>query len=791
MLISDGVSTEGECSGVLDEIKAKGVEVDTLTVDYAYENEVLIERLELPRSVRVGDTYEVAGIVRAENDGTGMLSLEENGKVIWEKKVEYHYGKNRFEIPIYMHSAGYYTYKLDIQPDEGMDSIEANNKAISYLYLEGEGRVLMVVQPGGDERDYLPMAKAMQEADCQVTVMEGYGISDDPMAYQMYDCIVFANVGAEVLSSAQMSAVRESVERLGLGFVMVGGMHSYGPGGYNKTDIEKILPVKMDVTQRKVLPKAALAIVLHTCEFPKGNTWAKEITKAAIRVLSAQDEVGVLFYDYQGGEQWLFDLTPASNYPMLVRQINGANPGDMPFFDQTMKMGYKSLVKSDASMKHMIIISDGDPQAPLPSLLNAFYKQKISVTTVAVFPHGNTVQTMKTIAKATGGRFYFPNNANLLPEIFIKEAKTLRKSMIQNKTFVPQMVFPSSVMKGINALPQLHGYVITQAKGRANTVLEVTGSEDKDPVLAEWQIGLGKTAAFTSDLSTNWGKDWVSWDNYKAFVHQLVNSVARVKEESNLRMQLIADGGKGLILVEDFDPEGGFLEVVANVRRPDRKEELVTLKQVGPRRYEGNFDVRGEGRYEVSILGQGDDREEKSHGGLMVAYSQEYLRLRSNPIVMKEIAKRTGGEVLSGDEKAEDIFEEEREAKAKSTPAFDWFLIILACLIPLDVGLRRVQIDWVMLGEMIGFKKRHEVSEGTYEKLKARKVDVDKKLKVNKKLEKARAEQKEIKPEEAESKLGLEEVAVAVTEVEADTKDGVSALAEKRRELRNQQEHEG
>ena len=52
----------------------------------------------------------------------------------------------------------------------------------------------------------------------------------------------------------------------------------------------------MDVSQKKVLPKGALAIILHTCEFPEGNTWAKRITKQAIKVLGAQDEVGVLAY---------------------------------------------------------------------------------------------------------------------------------------------------------------------------------------------------------------------------------------------------------------------------------------------------------------------------------------------------------------------------------------------------------------------------------------------------------------------------------------------------------------
>jgi len=47
-----------------------------------------------------------------------------------------------------------------------------------------------------------------------------------------------------------------------------------------------------------VLPKAALAIILHTCEFAEGNTWAKRIAKEAIRVLGAQDEVGLIAFTW-------------------------------------------------------------------------------------------------------------------------------------------------------------------------------------------------------------------------------------------------------------------------------------------------------------------------------------------------------------------------------------------------------------------------------------------------------------------------------------------------------------
>ncbi|MEI9896537.1 MAG: hypothetical protein WDN28_22420 [Chthoniobacter sp.] len=41
--------------------------------------------------------------------------------------------------------------------------------------------------------------------------------------------------------------------------------------------------------------------------------------------------------------------------------------------------------------------------------------------------------------------------------IFIKEAKTLKRSMLQNKTFTPRIAFSSPVLEGIEQVPPLRG----------------------------------------------------------------------------------------------------------------------------------------------------------------------------------------------------------------------------------------------------------------------------------------------------------------------------------------------
>lgn len=702
VLVSDGTATEGSLSRVLDELKSRGVSVDVLPIQYDLKTEVWLERIELPRQVKLGETYEAAVVLAALADGKGKLVLRENGEVIAEREVEYKAGKNRFTVPIALREPAYYEYQATIEVGRDDDGIRQNNTVVGYLFVEGEGKVLLVTSPDADEREWQKLAETLRDGERLVEQISAYDLPRDVLSLMPYDCIMFVNTPSDAFDAVQMQAVHDAVKNLGVGFIMTGGPNSFGPGGYHRTVIEEALPVSMDVTKRKVLPKAALAIILHTCEFPEGNTWGKRITKEAIRVLGAQDEVGVLGYDYQKGEQWIFELMPAGKYDEMVPKINAAEIGDMPSFATTMTLGLKGLKANDAATKHMIIISDGDPSPAPPNLVQEFIDAKVSVSTVAIFPHGGTeISNLRAVAAATGGRYYFPSDPNILPSIFIKEAKTLKRTMIQNKTVQPEFEMPHPIVKGIDSLPPLHGYVLVSPKEKQDQTLLKVPSDEKvapgetDPILSVWQYGLGRSAAFTSDLSPNWGKDWVGWSQFEPFVKQLVQHVSRVEKQSHLRVSTETEGNAGVVIAEDFHPEEMFLDVNATVVGPRDRTEQVTLRQVGPRRYQAKLPLWGEGRYQVMVNGRAGERTEQVPAGFIVPYSPEYLRFRSNPIVLEEIARKTGGKFYrDGKATAGDIFPQDRVPKSSSNPVFDWLLVAIACLLPLDIAIRRVQLDW-------------------------------------------------------------------------------------------------
>ena len=711
VLASDGVETEGNVAAVLDDLKSRHIAVDVLPIQYEYQREVWLERLDLPRQVKFGETYEATVVLNSLQPGDGKLVLRENGTVIAEQTVHYERGKNRYALPLYFREPGYYEYVATIEPPPGQDGWVENNTAINFLYLKGEGKVLLVTDPQGDPRDSETLVNALKQAKRLVEVRTSFEFPRDALSLMPYDCVVFVNVPADTFDPIQLQSLREAVYSQGIGFLMVGGKNSFGPGGYHRTPVEEALPVEMDVSQKKVLPKGALAIVLHTCEFPEGNVWAKRIAKEAIRVLGAQDEVGLLIYG-QGGDKWVFPLTPASEYERLVTLINQCEPSDMPSFQSILQMGLAGLRGSDAAAKHVIIISDGDPSPPTTDLVQLFVENKISVSTVVINPHGGQdISSMQALAGVTGGRYYLVMDPTQLPSIFIKEAKTLKRSMIQNKTFVPEVEYSSAVLKGIDSMPPLHAYVLTTPKARSVTILKGPEKEELNPILSTWRFGLGKTAAFTSDLSPNWGSDWVQWQHYEAFVKQLMIEISRVEQHSDLFLQTFAAGSDGVIHVEDYNPQESMLEVHAQINGPHDREISLPLKQIGPRRYEARFPLWGKGRYQVALAGVGAGRNEQTLGGFVVAYSPEYLRFRSDPVTLRRIADRTGGRILSGQETPKDLFTIPREPKETSKSILDLLLILLACAIPLDVAIRRIQIDWSVIRGWFSGKRKAESTE--------------------------------------------------------------------------------
>jgi hypothetical protein len=96
----------------------------------------------------------------------------------------------------------------------------------------------------------------------QVDTRPPRGMPDSLADLQNYELLMLSNVPATALSQRQMEVARTYVQDLGGGLIMLGGDQSFGLGGYYKTVLEEILPVRSDFEKEKEKPSLAMVLVI-------------------------------------------------------------------------------------------------------------------------------------------------------------------------------------------------------------------------------------------------------------------------------------------------------------------------------------------------------------------------------------------------------------------------------------------------------------------------------------------------------------------------------------------------
>ncbi|WP_372370356.1 glutamine amidotransferase [Candidatus Uabimicrobium sp. HlEnr_7] len=787
VLISDGNETIGDAMQEIEQAISDEITIDVVPLTFQNDKEVLIDKMLVPSHVNEGQSYEVTVVASSRTNTTGILRLFLNGELVRDFDVDLKKGKSSFDLLIPGEWVKFGFHKLKAIINSKDDSIIANNIVEEFTYVRGVPKILYVE---GDmlNSDYL--YDAIQNMKNGKAVMHVDRISpeqlpSDILTLNTYDSIILSNVAAYELSLEQMQLIESAVHEAGVGLIMIGGEKSFGAGGYKNTPIERALPVDMDIRNRRIIPNGALAVILHTCEFPKGNATGREICKQAIKKLSPEDYAGVIIYDYTKGAGWLIPPTKVVNKSRIMSAIDNSNAGDMPSFDPALRAAYQGLSNVPAMKKHIIIITDGDPSTPNKTLMKKVVKSKISITTIVINPHSpGDGKFMQQIAQYTGGNFYDVTNAKQLPNIFIKESMVVRSTLIFEEKRAPKMNESTTLVRGIQPgeIPPIYGCILTIPKKRlVHTPLYIKGPQgDNEPLLVHGQYGLGRSVAFTSDAKNRWGKDWISWEKYDKFWRQVVRWSARQVNKNNFKIYTQIKKGKGQIAIDAINSKGEYmpyLRMQGTLIKPDGRTQLIEFSKKGVGRYQGEFEVDGVGTYLASVVYQDKDgNSQYLTTGLSVSFSSEYLFSSSNTRLLGQIASSTGGRnleysfmdlnfnnVIEFDEWKKDanVFErldidENGELEFSELPEQEIFLhdkprggqpkelwrilvTVFVILFFIDIFVRRVLLDYQKIWQSIKtFSLKRELSgeeDSTMSRLMLRKEKARQKMDVNSNLD--------------------------------------------------------
>ena len=676
VIITDGNENIGDSLSVAKSMAEDGVGINVLPVNRIASNDVAVEKIVLPSELRRGQEFEARVVVN--NQATDPNSDPVKGRLVLtptsrnsdlpvlEQRVELKPGKNILGFQHKIDQASIFTFEAKFVPDdEGVDLIKQNNRASAFSHVRGKGKVLLV-EDGFNPGEFQNFIQTLQSNSIEVDKISTKNLFSSASELLQYDSIILANVprssgddspdaeGAanlESFSKAQIQMLVDNCEQFGCGIVMIGGDRSFGAGGWSNTLLEKAMPVDFQIKNDKVSAVGALALMMHGCEMPNANYWQVQIAKEALDVLGPMDYCGVIdWHDYGGKPRWLWKLPKGvdrvfGNRKRMKGLISRMSTGDMQDFNRPMQVMLSGLKNVDAAMKHVIIISDGDPTPPTNALLQKFIAEKIKISTCAVGTHGPAGSTpLKKIAQATGGRYYVIKDARALPQIYQREARRVAKPVIrESKTGFSVVQTPQGasheIMQGIdaNSLPPFLGYVMTTIK-KNSLVEQLAIASDPDDggenstLLATWRYGNGRATVFTSDGGAKWTSTWMDSGNYdKIFVQAIRHSMRPITESANFTVATEHRDGRVSVTVTALDEDDeflNFLDIAGTGIGPDGKSIPLQFQAAGPGRYVADAGVNGDGNFLASIFpGEGYERLTT---GVNIAYSSEYSNQESN-----------------------------------------------------------------------------------------------------------------------------------------------------------------
>ena len=702
VLVTDGVQTRGDLLSAAREASVAGITIDTVPMAGEARPDVRIVRLRCSHSrLHEGATLALTAAIESSLEGEGRIRLFENGVQVEERPLALTVGQ-QLEVVFRRtpDQRNLYTYRARVEGFEH-DAIPENNEAMTLVDVRGRP-LLLYVEGEKDEAHYL--ADAMEKEGLRLHRRPAHAIPESLQELAGYDGVILSDVPAHQLTDRRMNVMRDYVEQLGGGFLMVGGTKSFGVGGYYRTPIEDLLPVKMKAPDREERVATALILVIDRSGSMNGQKI--EICKSAavstVELLSRKDYVGVVVFD--SAARWVVPITRVTSQGAISAQVSTINAGGGTNIYPGMVEARQALNGVKAKIKHMIVLTDGRTTGMGYQALAAQIRAEgVTISTVGVGA-GADLGLLQTVASSGGGQFYHAADPTAIPRIFTQDTMVHMKRLIREEAFQPKQVEKHPMLKGWSSdrAPPLLGYVKTNRKATAQVPLL---TDLGDPLLAHWRYGLGKVTAFTSDCKSRWSALWITgWpDGYSQFWAQVLREMARPPQGRLMDIRITEVGAGAEISVDLLEDAAQYKNeatvetdvyfVPANALGSSLQElSHVALDQQGPGLYTGRFHPNDPGVYLVRARSGAD----LVSAGLVHNPSGEAAAGRVDRQLLGKVCEVTGG-ALIGPEARE--LPSGRAGHSHFVELAPYLLQLLLVLFLADIGIRRWEniqgvIEW-------------------------------------------------------------------------------------------------
>ncbi len=227
-------------------------------------NDIEISKVAANHSVIENSVVEISTLIKNKNIKNKEVEIElrEEGILVKKQNENLKGSATRISMKFSPQKRGFVHYTLNVVAHENETIKENNsksflidnrNKEARILYIEGYPRAeFKYLRRALDEDKSLGLVSLLrtgpdkfyrQGIKNQNELKSGYPKSKEDLF--KYDAIIFGSIEADFFKGQELQNTVEFVSQRGGGFLMLGGVHAFGQGGYFETPIEKVLPVEL------------------------------------------------------------------------------------------------------------------------------------------------------------------------------------------------------------------------------------------------------------------------------------------------------------------------------------------------------------------------------------------------------------------------------------------------------------------------------------------------------------------------------------------------------------------
>ncbi|HSY17446.1 MAG TPA: VWA domain-containing protein [Candidatus Acidoferrales bacterium] len=563
LVLSDGKWTGKDPAAAAARAAGRGVAVDFRLLARPQIGDVAIQSFLTPESVLPGQAFVLSAWVVAPTDQEIQYQLRRGDEIISSGSKQVSAGRTRLMFRDRASKAGVNEYVLTIQGAKD-DPIPENNSARALVGVEG-ARPLLVVSSAGEASG---LVKLLRKGSVEVVGKTPTQCQWSLEELSQFSAVLVENVPAGQIGMSGMETLASWVEETGSGLLMTGGQKSYGPGGYFKSPLERVLPISMEMRREHRKLSVAVVVALDrsgSMAMPAGGGRIKMDladlgTVSVLDLLSPMDEIGVYAVDTTPHEIVPLD-TVEHNISYRSKILAIGSEGGGIYIYEALVASAKMIQSAKAQTRHIILFadaSDSEQSMHYEDIVDKLREADVTVSVVGLgTDHDCDANLLKDIAKRGGGQCYFSDNPDEIPRIFAQDTFTIARS-----TFIDQPT-PFAFTAGFSLLgsqpvsppPALGGYNLCYIRPEAN-LAAVTGDEYKAPVVASWNAGSGRVLCYLGEADGKYSGDFAHWDQAGEFYATLARWTAGKRQPLPDDMLLTQEIRDGVCFVQlHLDPE--------------------------------------------------------------------------------------------------------------------------------------------------------------------------------------------------------------------------------------------